>query len=179
MDDLDELLQAFEARQLESAWKLDLLLDLEPLRDSRLVPFFARVLADTTQPTAVRMAVLRAVRNRALTSEERRLLAGVMRELATRRPPDHLELREHSAQALGDFTDLEHVLATLDALASDPAEAFDVRYAAFNSLERAGPVPECVEALRRLTTDDTLGRSAHSLLVDWRVDQPREPGHPS
>src|SRR5258708_7154301 len=49
-----------------------------------------------------------------------------------------------------------------------PRRALDLRYSAFTSLQRAGPTSESVSLLRQLTEDETLGRSARSLLSTWQ-----------
>jgi hypothetical protein len=78
-------------------------------------------------------------------------------------------LRLQAALVLGEFTDIPGTLAALGttALAEEPV---DLRYAAFTSLERAGPAAECVALLRQLSGDETLGRSARSVLSAWRVE---------
>jgi HEAT repeat protein len=80
------------------------------------------------------------------------------------------DLRLQAALTLGEFTDVEGVLPTLGALALEPHESIDLRYAAFTSLERAGPTTECINLLRQLSKDDMLGRSAQSAQVRWRVE---------
>ena len=57
----------------------------------------------------------------------------------------------------------------LGSIALDLREPIDLRYSAFTSLERAGPVDECVEILRQLAVDEALGRSARSLLSTWKL----------
>jgi hypothetical protein len=42
--------------------------------------------------------------------------------------------------ALAGFTDLEGVVAALGSLALDTAEPIDLRYLAFTSLQRDGPI---------------------------------------
>ena len=48
-------------------------------------------------------------------------------------------------------------------------ESIDLRYAAFTSLERAGPTPECVALLRQLSNNETLGPSSRSVLSAWHI----------
>ena len=80
------------------------------------------------------------------------------------------DLRLQSALALAEFTAIEGVLQMLGSVALDVQEAMDLRYSAFTSLERAGPADESVAILRRLVVDDTLGRSARSLLSTWKLE---------
>jgi hypothetical protein len=169
MNEVERLITSFEAARSDDAWKLDVLLDLEPLRDVRIVQFLLRVLADTSESIAVRVAVLRALRNRHLTGDERVRLAALLCELTSDTPANTLDLRSQSALALAEFTNVDRVVVHLGELAADDAATFDVRYAAFTSLQEAGPTPESIAWLRRLSDDDTLGRSARRILVVWRV----------
>jgi len=52
----------------------------------------------------------------------------------------------------------------------DVREQIDLRYSAFTSFERAGPTDECVQILRQLSADETLGHSARSLLSMWHLE---------
>jgi len=170
MNDVEQLIRLFEAAHSDGAWKLDVLLDLESLRDARLVPFFLRVLGDTNESTAVRVAVLRALRNRHLTDDERARLAALLCELTSDAPANAPDLRSQSALALAAFTNVDGVVGHLGELSADDAQSFDVRYAAFTSLQEAGPTAESIAWLRRLSDDETLGRSARGVLVAWRMD---------
>ena len=49
-------------------------------------------------------------------------------------------------------------------------ESIDLRYAAFTSLERAGPAPESISLMRQISGDETLGNSARSVLSAWHVE---------
>src|SRR6185436_9983731 len=76
-------------------------------------------------------------------------------------------LRSQAALTLAEFTDVEGVTRMLGAVAPNDSEPLDLRYSAFTSLERAGPQPECLDTLRQLSLDETLGRSARRLLSTW------------
>ena len=78
-------------------------------------------------------------------------------------------MRIEAALALGWFTDISGVIAVLCRAVTDAGEPLDLRYAAFTSLERAGPTPECINVLRRLRTDDMFGPAAQSTLDRWRA----------
>jgi hypothetical protein len=80
------------------------------------------------------------------------------------------ELRLHAALALAEFTDIDGVLATLGELAVDRNESIDLRYFAFTSLRRAGPTTEYLALLRQLSTDESLGRSARSVLSSRHLE---------
>jgi hypothetical protein len=62
MDDVERLIQAFSARGAVTspAAKLDVLMDLERLRDRRVVSFLLQVLGDPGEPSEVRSRVLKA-----------------------------------------------------------------------------------------------------------------------
>jgi len=166
-DNVARLIVAFEARDPTSsaASKLDMLMDLERLDDPRIVPFLVGVLADETQPMDVRIHLVRQLRNGRLKPDERLLVASVLGRLLRR--DSGLDLRLQTALALGEFTDVEGVLAALGALAPAADEPIDLRYSAFTSLQRAGPTPECVALLQELSRDETLGRAAVNVLTTW------------
>ena len=80
------------------------------------------------------------------------------------------ELRVEAALALGLFTEIDRVLTALSILALAQEESIDLRYAAFTSLERAGPAPESISLMRQISGDETLGNSARSVLSAWFVE---------
>jgi hypothetical protein len=171
MDDVERLIQAFNARQgpmHARTAKLDALMDLERLRDGRVVSFLLGVLGDPTEPLEVRVQVLKRLRNGPLTVAKRASVAVALAELLSHR--SSAKLRMQAALALGEFTDIPGVATALGLLALAPEESIDLRYSAFTSLVRAGPTPECVTLLRRLSDDELLGRSAQSALARWRLD---------
>jgi len=169
MDEIAQLMKAYESRAAASVEsKLGVLIDLEALRDPRIVPFLLRVLADRREPTEVRIHVLKRLRNGRLSPENRPLVAAaILQVVSDRSSPD---LRLQASLALGEFTDIEGVPTRLGGLALDSEEPIDLRYSAFTALQRAGSTPECVALLRELTRDGTLGRSARSLLSLWRLE---------
>ena len=79
------------------------------------------------------------------------------------------ELRLQAALTLGDFTEIDGVLPRLSAVSLARGESIDVRYAAFTSIERAGPTPECIALMRQITGDETLGEAARTVLSAWHV----------
>jgi hypothetical protein len=62
------------------------------------------------------------------------------------------------------------LLSRLSAVCLAQDESLDLRYAAFTSLERAGPTPESIALLRQISRDETLGSSASSVLLAWHID---------
>jgi hypothetical protein len=177
MDEVERLIRVYSRRGAlhSTAAKLDVLMDLERLPDERVVAFLLHVLKEPTEPSEVRMHVLRRLRDgrrdQPLTPEERSAVAAALCELMVR--GCSLELRLQGAVALGEFTDVPGVASALGSLALAPQELLDLRYSAFTSLERAGPTCECIRLLRQLSTDEVLGRSAQSALARWHL-HPRE-----
>ncbi len=79
MDEVARCIEAFQARATASVRaKLDALLDLERLRDPRIVGFLLEVLADRREPGPVRIRVLKRLRNGHLTPGDRRAVAGTI-----------------------------------------------------------------------------------------------------
>jgi len=168
MDEAERLIATFRGRPSAPVRaKVDTLLELGLVVHPRVVSFFLEVLADREEPIPVRIHVLRHLRNKQLGHGFRAAVAEAIVQILTDRSVPQLRLQ--AALALAEFTDLEGVLAALGGLALNAAEPIDLRYLAFTSLERAGPNPECVALLRRLSTDEALGRSAASTLSVWRV----------
>jgi hypothetical protein len=142
-------------------------MDLELLQDARILPFLLQVLSDPAEAPEVRIHVAKRVRNGRLAARDREAVALVMMEvLGVGSSPD---LRLQSALSLAEFADIQGVVHTLGMLALNVLEPIDLRYSAFTSLERGGPTDECVALLRQLSADETLGRSARSLLVTWQL----------
>jgi hypothetical protein len=168
MDEVEQLIGVFRARAASgAASKLDVLMDLELLQDARIVPFLLRVLSDPAEAPEVRIHVVKRVRNGRLAGRDRAAVALVVMEvLGVGASPG---LRLQSALALAEFTDIQRVVHTLGMLALNVKEPIDLRYSAFTSLERAGPTDESVTLLRQLSADETLGRSARSLLATWQL----------
>ena len=166
---MERLIQAFQSHsgQSAAAWKLDVLLDLGELRDARILPFLLDVLADAGEPIGVRLEVLSRVRGGPLSPDERPHVAQVILQMLTSQVDRRLRLQ--AALALGEFTDVPGVIRPLGDLALTDTESFDLRYAAFASIERAGPTPEGLALLRRLSADELLGRSAASMLQAWHA----------
>jgi hypothetical protein len=152
--------------------RLHALLDLERLHGARSVPYLLHVLADPSEPTAVRIHIVRRLRNRPFTPAYRPTVAEALLSVLAQRSSSDLRLQ--AALSLAEFTDVEGVPSRLGSLALDPGESIDVRYSAFTSLQRVGPTAECVALLRQLGQDESLGDSARSVLYLWRqaTDQP-------
>src|SRR6266851_2647129 len=106
MDELEQLITSYESQAaLSVVSKLGVLIDLEALRDPRIVPFLLRVLADRCDPTEVRVHVLKRLRNGSLSPENRPLVADVILEVVSDR--SNPDLRLQASLALGEFTDIE------------------------------------------------------------------------
>jgi hypothetical protein len=170
MDDFERLINAYRVRESSSvSSKLSVLRDVELIRDDRVVPFLLTVLADTREAEEVRIHVLKQLRNgdgRVAPADRPRVANAISAVLAAR---STTELRLQAALAPGEFIRIDGVLSVLGPVAFAQDESIDLRYAAFTSLERAGPTPESISYLQRLSTDATLGGSARSVLSAWHV----------
>ena len=169
MDHLERVIEAFKTRPTWSVMsKLDALMDLEQIDDSRIVTFLVEVLVDQGEPTEVRINVLKQLRNGRLQPRQRQSVAeAVLQVVSDRSSPD---LRLQAVLALAEFTEIDGVPATLGGLTLDPGETINVRYSAFTSLQRAGATTECVATLRLLSADELLGRAARSVLLSWQLE---------
>jgi hypothetical protein len=170
MEELDRLIHAYRLQASSPvASKLDMLMDFVRIRDPGLVPFLLTVMRDRHEPEQVRILVLKELRNghRLVVAENRAVVAEALGDLiADHSAPD---LRLQATLALGEFAQIDGVLARLSAVCLAEEESIDLRYAAFTSLERAGPTPECVALLRQLSNNETLGPSSRSVLSAWHI----------
>jgi hypothetical protein len=170
MDELERLVNLYCTRESSSARsKLDVLMDLERIRDPRVVPFLLTILGDRHEREDVRVHVVRQLRNESgvLVPSDRPVVSTALRDVLTDTSAENLRLQ--AALALGDFTDIEGVLRALTVLSLAHNESIDLRYAAFTSIERAGPTPRCIAVLRQIAHDDLLGNAARSVLSTWHV----------
>ena len=170
-DDVERLIDGYRQRKASasSAWKLGVVMDLERLRDDRVMAFLLAVLEDHREPTDVRIHVLKRIRNGGLAPDDRVRAAGALMRLSMHDSTP--EVRMRAVVALGDFADVAEVVGVLGRIALDQAEALDLRYGAYTSVEQCGPTPESIALLRRLLDDETLGRTARSALRAWRVPE--------
>ena len=165
----ERLIAAFRARPtLSVIAKLDLLLRLDRLNDPRVALFLLSVLSDPGEANQVRIDALKRLSDGPQAISNRQPLAEAILQILSQGAS--LDLRLQAALALAELTDVDGVLTTLGSLALDPAETIDVRYAAFSSLEAAGPTPQCLAFLRQLAADETFGPSAKCLLSRWTLD---------
>src|ERR1700724_353674 len=105
MDDAERLMQAFSTRgAMRSTEKLDILMDLEQLRDGRVVSFLLQVLADPEERTDVRIHVVKSLRTGVLTltADERSSVAAELGALVLHCAS--VDLRLQAVLALGEFT---------------------------------------------------------------------------
>jgi HEAT repeat protein len=171
MGELERLVDAYRLRASASvASRLDVLMDIEQIRDPSVVPFLVTVLADIHEAEEVRIYVLKRLRNGGSVlgpADGPRVAEAIGDVLADRSNPD---LRIQAALALGEFTHVDGVLSRLSAVCLAGDESIDIRYSAFTSLERAGPTTECIALLRQMSNEETLGGSARSVLSAWHVD---------
>src|SRR5437016_4336514 len=136
MDELERLVRLYRMRESSpSRSKLDVLMDLERIRDRRVVPFLLTILGDPREREDVRVHVVRQLRNESgvLVPSDRPVVSRALRDVLADTSAENLRLQ--AALALGDFTDIEGVLSALTALSLAHDESIDLRYAAFTSIE--------------------------------------------
>jgi hypothetical protein len=167
MEQIERLIDAFNARAKPnySTWKLNVLMDLAQCDGPRVVAFLATVVTDTEEPKDVRLDALRRLREACHAPGERVQMAEASLQILSRQSP--IGLRLHAALVLGDVVDVRDVLKAVAALAQDADEPIELRYTAFTSLQRAGPMPECRMHLQILSEDETLGPSARAVIRAW------------
>jgi HEAT repeat protein len=172
-DEVGRLIELYikEARAASVSRRLSLLRALRRYHDPRAFAFLLQILADGRESSQVRTYVLKSIRNGELAPDYReRAAAAMVQVVADQRS---LDVRIEAALALGWFTDIGGVIAVLSRTVADRSLPLDLRYAAFTSMERAGPTTECINVLRKLRTDDMFGATVQSTLDRWRA--PAEP----
>ena len=170
-DELERLSNIYRLRATAPAKsRIDALLDFVRIRDSRVVPFLLYVLEDQRESQEVRVHVVKQLRRGGglLAPTDAPPVAEALGDVLADASSE--ELRLQAALALGDFTQVPGVLSKLMAVAVAREESIDLRYAAFTSIERAGPTAESIAELQQLTLDETLGGAARSVLSAWHVD---------
>jgi hypothetical protein len=170
MDELQRLVEVYHSRASGSVnSKLDVLMDVERVRDPRVVPFLMQVVLDVRESEQVRIHVVKQLRNGTgvLVPADRPPVARALGEVLAEPISD--EVRLQAALALGDFTDIDGVLPRLTGVALAHDESIDLRYAAFTSIERAGAATESIAFLRQIARDETLGDAARSVLSAWHL----------
>jgi hypothetical protein len=171
VDEVEYRVNAYRTRATASVRaRLNALRSLERAGDPRVVPFLLEVLGDPHEAEEVRWYVLKQLRNRdgVVAPADRGPVGAAIGEVLADDGP--AELRLQAAVALGEFTQIAGVLDRLGAICLAPEESIDLRYAAFTSLQWAGPTPECLALLRRISSDETLGSSTRRLLSAWHVE---------
>ncbi len=170
MDELERLVNVYRARGSSSVKsKLDVLMNLELIRDPRVVPFLLELLCDRDESQEVRIHVVQQLRGGTgvLVPTDRPAVTHALTAVVGHRSSE--ELRLQALLALGDFTAIEGVLRTLGAVALTQDESIDLRYAAFTAIQRAGPTDGSIAVMREIAADETLGDAARSVLSAWHV----------
>ena len=167
MDHVARLTRVLEAHGSTSsvAAKLDALLDLEQVRDPRVLELMLQILADPQQPTEVRLYVLKHTRNGTLATTQRPRVARTLLDLLEDQSSSELHLQ--AILALGEFTDEDGVVDALCARVRDAGEALELRHAAYSSLDHTGPAPAYLALLNDRAADDTFGLSARTTRAAW------------
>ena len=171
MDELQHLIDAYRLRSsAATSSKLSVLRRIEHIRDPRVVPFLLEVLRDSGEADEVRIHLMRQLQNGngLVSSADRSVVAHAISILLTVEAGE--ELRLEAALALGEFIQIDGVLSTLGAVALAQDQSIDLRYAAFTSLERAGPTSESISLLKAIARDEAFGNSARGVLSAWHVE---------
>jgi hypothetical protein len=150
--------------------KLDAIIGFEQIHDPRVTRLFLSILENPREPEEVRAYILQHLRctSESLAPAERDRVANAFNAVLAEESSPGLQLQ--AALALGDFTEVDGVLSRLNAICLMDDASIDLRYAAFTSIERAGPIAESIALLRRMTSDETIGPSARSVLSAWHID---------
>src|SRR5262249_8500000 len=117
MDELQRLVNLYSTRERASVnSKLDVLMDLERVRDPRVVPFLGQIVMDPRESTDVRIHVMKQLRSGSgiLVPADRPVVASALADVLTKSTCE--EIRLQAALALGDFTSIDGVLSVLTVL---------------------------------------------------------------
>jgi hypothetical protein len=170
MDELERLVGEYRAQaSVCPSLRINVLADLQRVRDPRVVPFLLTVLLNKDEADDVRMYVMKELHSGTglVGATNRPAVAQALRGVLAENLVD--DLRGQAALLLGEFTDVNGVLSSLGAVCTTRDASIELRYTAFTSLARAGPTHECVELLEVLATDDSLGGASRSVLASWHI----------
>jgi hypothetical protein len=171
MDELQPLVDAYRLQSSATASsKLSVLRRIERIRHPRVVPFLLEVLSDPGEAGEVRIHLMKQLRDGdgLVSPTERHVVAHALSTVLTNAAAEQLRLE--AALALGEFIQIDGVLSTLGGVALTEEESIDLRYAAFTSLERAGPTSGAISLMRVIASDETLGSSARGVMAAWHVE---------
>src|SRR5215471_4430313 len=171
MDEAGRLIREYHMLASSSvASRLDVLLDLVRIRDPQVMPFLLKVLGDRSESRESAHPCAEALRNGdgLVAPVERPQFAKAIGDVSA--DNSTTQLRVEAAPALGLFTEIDGVLTAFSTLALAREGSIDLRYAAFTSLERAGPAPESISLMRQISGNETLGNSAWTVLSAWHVE---------
>src|SRR5215472_1518255 len=116
-DEFQRLVDIYAVREFAGpASKLDLLIDIERIRDPRVLPFLLTALRDHHEAEEVRIYVLKQLRlgNGLLSTADRLPAAEAIAQVLVGR--SSTDVRVQAALALGVFTQVDGVLSQLSAV---------------------------------------------------------------
>ena len=158
-DDIEELLEEFADEDADRCWIVS---QLEESSDERVLKLFLQTLADFDDEDIVRIEILKSLVMRRDNDPDRVRIAKTVVDIVTN-DPDEL-VRQHAANALSGYTDIEGVLTVLESRVKDEEEDLDVRHNALSAISANATNQECRAALERLVTVPELGRYAQQSL---------------
>ncbi len=159
MENVDQLLQSFRNEEADRCWIIS---QLEEVSDERVVSLFVNSLQDPEEDEGVRIEILKSlVMRRDRTDSHIRLAKAVLNVL---QKDDSDVVRQHAANALYLFADVDGVLDCLESLVKSESEDIDVRHNALAAIASNRSLRDYRASLQRLVDVPELGRYAQRAL---------------
>ncbi len=159
MENLDQLIQEFGSNEADRCWIVS---QLEEVPDERVVSLFVATLEDFNEDEDVRIEILKSLVMRKDSAESHtRIGKAVLNVLQN--DGDEL-IRQHAANAIYLFPEVEGVLDCLESIVRSESEDIDVRHNALTAIESNRSLASYREALQRLVNVPELGQSAQRAL---------------
>ncbi|MEW4564359.1 hypothetical protein AB1K70_17605 [Bremerella sp. JC770] len=159
MSEIDRLIHEFTDANADRCWIVS---QLEESGDQRVLSLFLRTLADFKEEDVLRIEIMKSFVMRDDPAPNHTRIANTVVDVVTN-DPDEL-VRQHAANALKGYTDVDGVLAVLESLVKNESEDIDVRHNALAAISTNAANEGCRAALLRLASVSELGRYAQRRL---------------
>ncbi len=165
MHKFEDLIRSFQGNQSVSE-KASIIVTLEDLDDSRVLPFFLQTLRDKSEYDVVRIEILKILRLRIFSDHQQQNTAAEVITDILSADSDNL-VRQFAAIATSNFMDVSGVESLVETIVTNSSEERDVRWNLFGALERAGPDGRRSSIVERLCEDLQFRQAAQRVLRKW------------
>lgn len=174
MDKVSELFARFQVVEPDSEEeeydKIEIILELENLKDPGILPFFLQRVADADEYDLARIEILKIFGVRENQPEEYKLIAGAIQRIL--QTADDYLVKQWAARVSAVYVKDADLFNTILQVAADSDENDDVRHNVLSFIERKGYNSYSVKTLEiiALSAEDiaSLKNAAQKLLREWK-----------